>query len=64
MATLPERDDRESTSAGRIAYTVEVPDTVGDGDLDVKVTVGTGDDARVGRRLDNRSRTVHNAESC
>ena len=48
-ADLPEaRDDREATSAGRIAYTITVPLDVGSGDKDVEVTVGTGDDERVG----------------
>ena len=38
--TLPDANDRASTSNGRIAYTVTVPDDVGHGDKDVKVTVG------------------------
>ena len=48
-AELPdEQDDREATSAGRIAYTITVPLGVGNGDMDVQVTVGTGSDERVG----------------
>jgi len=48
-ADLPdERDDREATSAGRIAYTITVPLDVGNGEKDVQVTVGTRDDERVG----------------
>ena len=47
-ADLPEPDDREATSAGRIAYTITVPLGVGNGDKDVMVTVGTGDNERVG----------------
>ena len=47
-AELPDPDDRESTSAGRIAYTTTVPLGVGDGELDVVVTVGTGANERVG----------------
>ena len=48
-ADLPyERDDREATSAGRIAYTITVPLDVGSGEKDVQVTVGTRADERVG----------------
>ena len=39
-AELPAVDDRASTSTGRIAYTVIVPLTVGDGDHKVVVMVG------------------------
>ena len=48
-AKLPtSSDDRKATSAGRIAYTITVPLDVGKGEKDVQVTVGTGDDERVG----------------
>ena len=39
-AELPAVDDRASTSTGRIAYTITVPLTVGDGDHKVVVMVG------------------------